>query len=69
LAIENLDILDAHHILRTGQVFSEPELDPRHGDWNHRIEGAEPEGRRMAIVFCFKEQDVGLLITIFSIRA
>jgi hypothetical protein len=68
LAKEGLDILDAYHILRTGQVFNEPELDPRHGDWNYRIEGTEPGGRRLAIVFCFKEQDTGLLITIFSIR-
>jgi hypothetical protein len=66
---EQLDILDAYHILRTGQVFNEPELDARHGDWNYRMEGTEPEGRRLAIVFCFKEQDTGLLITIFSIRA
>jgi len=69
LEIERLDILDAYHVLRTGQVFNEPELDPRHGDWNYRMEGTEPEGRRLAIVFCFKEQDTGLLITIFSIRA
>jgi hypothetical protein len=25
---EGLDILDAYHVLRTGQVFNEPELDP-----------------------------------------
>jgi hypothetical protein len=65
---EGLDILDAYYVLRTGHVFNEPELDPRHGDWNYRIEGSEPEGKRIAIVFCFKELDTGLLITVFSIR-
>jgi hypothetical protein len=69
LAVEQLSILDAYHVPPTGQVFNEPELDPRYGDWNYRMEGNEPEGRRLAIVSCFKSLDTALLITIFSIRA
>ena len=68
LAKEELTLLDAYHVLRTGNVFNEPELDVRRQEWNYRMEGAEPDGKRLAIVFCFKERNTGFLITVFSIR-
>jgi hypothetical protein len=68
LKAEGLDLLDAYHVLQKGQVFREPEFDVRRQEWNYRMEGSEPDGKRLAIVFCFKEDDLGFLITVFSIR-
>ncbi len=68
LAKEDLTLLDAYHVLRTGNVFNEPVLDVRRQEWNYRMEGAEPDGKHLAIVFCFEYQNRGFLITLFSIR-
>lgn len=65
---EDLTLVDAWHVLRTGTIFSQPEHDVASGEWKYRIEGNEPDGKRMAIVFCFKQIDYALLITIFSIE-
>ena|ERR1700722_18633523 len=65
---EHLALIDAWHVLRHGTIFSQPEHDVATGDWKYRIEGSEPDGKRMAIVFCFKQVDYALLITIFSIE-
>jgi hypothetical protein len=68
LANEGLDILDAHNVLRTGNIFQEPEPDIRSGDWKYRMEGTDLEGKPLAVVFCFKDEVTGFLITVFSIR-
>jgi hypothetical protein len=68
LAKEGLDILDAHYVLRTGNIFQEPEPDIRSGDWKYRMEGTDIEGRPLAVVFCFRDESTGFLITAFSIR-
>jgi hypothetical protein len=68
LANEGLDILDAHYVLKTGNIFQEPEPDIRSGDWKYRMEGTNLEGKPLAVVFCFKDAATGFLITVFSIR-
>jgi len=68
LANEGLDILDAHNVLKTGNIFQEPEPDIRSGDWKYKMEGTDLEGRPLAVVFCFKDESTGFLITVFSIR-
>jgi hypothetical protein len=68
LANEGLDILDAYNVLRTGNIFQEPEPDIRSGDWKYRMEGTDLEGGPLAVVFCFKDESTGFLITVFSIR-
>jgi hypothetical protein len=68
LANEGLDILDAHYVLRTGSIFQEPEPDIRSGDWKFRMEGTDLEGKPLAVVFCFKDEATGFLITVFSLR-
>jgi hypothetical protein len=68
LANEGLDILDAHHVLGTGNIFQEPEPDIRSGDWKYRMEGTDLEGKPLAVVFCFKDEATGFLITVFSLR-
>jgi hypothetical protein len=67
LANEHLEVGDVHNVLRHGRVNNPPECDA-YQRWNYRIEGREPEGKMMAIVFAFGEDDLGILITIFGIR-
>jgi hypothetical protein len=69
LANEALAIQDAYHVLKRGVILREPEQDIRTGEWKYRMEGADVEGKRLAVVFCFKEAEATFLITIFSIRA
>jgi hypothetical protein len=67
LANEGLIFPDAQGVLEAGQISDEPEPDIKTGEWKYRIEGREPDGKRLAIVFCFKGADSAFLITIFSI--
>jgi hypothetical protein len=68
LRAEDLTVADAFHVLQHGNVFNEPEFNPRYQDWNYRMEGAEPDGKFMAIVFAFTDDEMGLLVTIFRIK-
>ena len=68
LANEGLSIEDAWSVLRHGQIFRPPEQDIKTREWKYRIEGREPAGTTLAVVFCFKEIDSVFLMTIFSIE-
>ncbi len=68
LAAEGLDILDAYHVLKNGRILNEPEPDIRTGDWKYRMEGIDLDGKGLAVVFCFKDDSTGFLITAFGIR-
>ena len=69
LADEAIDFEDAWAVLETGRIYDAPEVDVRTRDWKYRIEGYEPGGKWMAIVFTFKVLRGVFLITIFSIEA
>jgi hypothetical protein len=69
LAKEGLIFTDALRVLKTGQIYEEPEHDIKSGEWKYRIEGSELDGRWFAIVFCFKAVDTAFLITVFSIAS
>jgi hypothetical protein len=66
---EGLEFADAFCVLKAGQVYREPEPDIKTGDWKYTIEGPEPGGMRLAIVFCFKRIATALLITVFSVSS
>jgi hypothetical protein len=66
---EGLDLLDALCVLKGGQIYNEPEPDVRTREWKYTVEGSEPGGRWLAIVFCFKRTETVLLITVFSVKA
>lgn len=51
---EGLNLQDAVRVLKTGNIFLEPESDTKTGDWKYRIEGTEVDGKWLAIVVCFK---------------
>ena len=63
-----LSMVEAFYVLGRGLILNEPEFDVRHQQWNYRIEGTEPDGEHLAIVFTFVEEASGLLITTFSIE-
>jgi hypothetical protein len=69
LESEDLSMVEALHILRHGNIFNEPEFAVRHQEWNYRIEGTEPDGRHVALVFTIVEGPAGVLITIFAVEA
>ena len=68
LANEGINLQDAWIVLRYGHIYDAPEKDIKTGEWKYRLEGPEPGGRWMVIVFCFKTVDNAFLITVFSVK-
>lgn len=68
LAAEGLILPDALRVLKTGNIFHEPECEPKTGDWKYRVEGREVQGQWLVIVFCFRASDTVFLITVFSVE-
>jgi hypothetical protein len=68
LASEGLDLQDAWIVLRYGHIYDAPEQDIKTGEWKYRIEGPEPDGKWIVIVFSFKTADKAFLITVFSVE-
>ena len=66
---EELEFLDVCHVLKTGHVFSPPELDTSRGEWKYKVEGHETGGKYIVVVFSFKDIDQAFLITVFSIES
>ena len=69
LTAEGLGIAAAWHVLRSGCIFDPPEHDVKTGEWKYRVEGHEPDGKWIAIVFSFKQVNRAYLITVFSVEA
>lgn len=69
LAAENVGYLEALKVLKGGNIYREPELDTKTRDWKYTVEGHEPGGKWLAIVFTFREVNHTFLITAFSIQA
>lgn len=65
---DGIALPDAYRVLRTGTVYDPPERDIKTGEWKYRIEGMEPDGKWLVVVFCFKEVDTTFLITIWSME-
>jgi len=38
-------------------------------EWKYRVEGHEPGGKWVVVVFCFKTVERALLITVFSVES
>lgn len=69
LANEKLSFEDAWVVLKCGRIHDEPEHDVKSREWKYRVEGHEPGGRWLAIVFSFKEINRAFLITVFSVQS
>ena len=68
LSKEGLTMPDAYAVMRTGMIYDPPESDIRTGETKWRIQGREPSGKMIAIVFSFKAIDRAFLITVVSIN-
>ncbi|SRR6266700_7323784 len=68
LAKEGIVFEDAWVAMRTGCIYEEPECDIKTGEWKYRVEGYEPGGKWLAIVFSFRTVDRAFLITVFSVE-
>ncbi len=66
---EAVTMLDAWAVLKTGKVYNPPEFHSGCQEWNYRIEGHEPGGKWLAIVFSFKSVDRTFLVTVFSVES
>jgi len=69
LKAEGLDLPNAWQVLRAGIIFNPPEVDVKTREWKHTVEGCEPDGKWLGIVFSFKAVDSVYLITVFSVEA
>ena len=68
LAAEGLGIEDAYGVLRHGRIYDEPEFAIKHGNWRYKVEGHEPDGQWLCIVFAIEEVDSVFLITVNSVN-
>jgi hypothetical protein len=69
LAAENLTIDDARVVMRSGAIRQPPDFDIGTGEWKYRVEGLEPGGKWLVVVFSFKAVDRAFLITVFSVES
>jgi len=69
LKAEGVDVPSAWQVLRTGIIYNPPEPDIRTREWKYTVEGYEPDGKWLGIVFSFKAVDSVFLITVFSVEA
>jgi len=69
LSNEGVSYEDAHTVLRYGIIYDPPEENMKTGEWKYRVEGHEPGGKWMVVVFSFKTIERANLITIFSVQS
>jgi len=69
LAAEGLTFQDALAVMRSGNIYDEPEHDIGFGEWKYKLEGHETGGKWLGIIFSFKALDRAFLITVFSVEA
>jgi hypothetical protein len=62
-------MVDAWAVLKSGRIYNTPEFHNGCHEWNYRIEGHEPGGKWLAIVFSFKAIDKTFLVTVFSVES
>ena len=68
LANEGISLQDAWIVLHQGHIYDAPEMNVKTGEWNYRMEGPEPDGKWVAIVFSFKAVDIAFMITAFTAK-
>ena len=69
LVREAVSMVDAWVVLRSGRIYNAPEFHVGSQEWNYRVEGHEPGGKWLAIVFSFRTMDTTFLVTVFSIES
>jgi hypothetical protein len=69
LANERLILTDVWEVLRTGQIYNEPEPGHPHSGMEIPCRGLGAGRKWVAIVFTFKATDTAFLVTIFSVES
>jgi hypothetical protein len=59
---------DATSVLmsETSRIYKPPEWDDAHHEWKYCLEGYEPDGKWLVIIFSFLSEGAAKLITVFS---
>jgi hypothetical protein len=60
---------DAFYVMRAGNIYEAPELDIVTGELKWKVEGLEPDGRWIVVVFVFKTVENAFLVTIYSVES
>jgi uncharacterized DUF497 family protein len=68
LTNERLEMDSVIRVMSSGAIFDEPERDSR-SEWKYKVEGYEPDGKWLVVVFTFKTTDRAFLITVWSVTA
>jgi|ERR1051325_259449 uncharacterized DUF497 family protein len=68
LAKETITFADVEFVLRSGNIYGAPEQEAKTGEWKYKVEGLCADRQNIAVVFCFKQVDRVLLITVFSVK-
>ncbi|MBD3400332.1 MAG: hypothetical protein GF399_08370 [Candidatus Coatesbacteria bacterium] len=54
------------YVLINGSITKKAVWDTKRENWKYRIEGLEPDGKWLVIIFCFSEENEVILITVYS---
>ncbi len=66
LTEEKVSFNDSKWVLENGWILDPAEWDDDNGEWKYRIEGYEPDGKWLVIIFSFSSKLTAKLITVFS---
>jgi hypothetical protein len=61
-----VDPMGAQHVLRKGTIFDEPEFEVRFQQWRYKVEGKDPDGGVLKVVFTFLSSDQVLILTVLT---
>ena len=68
LTEENVSFGDTTSVIlsETSRIYEPAEWDEAHCEWKYRIEGYEPDGKWLVIIFSILSEGTAKLITVFS---
>jgi len=61
-----VDPMGAQHVLRKGMIYDEPEFEVRFQQWRYKVEGKDPDGTVLKVVFAFLAKDEVLVLTVLT---
>ncbi len=63
---EGVTFGDSTSMMEYGRIYEPAEWDEEHHEWKYKIEGLEPDGKWLVIVFSLSSPGVAKLITVYS---
>jgi hypothetical protein len=68
LGDEPFTFADCISVIEVGHIFDPAEWDDEHQEWKYRLEGFEPDGKWVNIIFSLPRKGLAKLITVFSTK-